>query len=73
LLCVSQAGILATKVENFAHTQIRVTHDLAQAIWRQSTNEILTSLILMGWKGKTITPGRFFGSRHPDSAGNPSC
>lgn len=42
------------------HTQIRVAHDLAQAIL-ETINERHTNLILMGWKGTTLTPGQIFG------------
>jgi len=40
------------------HTQIRVTHDLAQAML-ETINERHIDLILMGWKGNTITPVGF--------------
>jgi len=41
------------------HTQIRVTHDLANTLL-QSIKERHIDLVLMGWKGSTATPGRIF-------------
>ncbi|MBW4494181.1 MAG: chloride channel protein [Oscillatoria princeps RMCB-10] len=43
------------------HTQVRVAHDVAQAIL-ETINERHIDLILMGWKGSTSSPGRIFGS-----------
>ncbi|NEO29864.1 MAG: universal stress protein [Symploca sp. SIO3C6] len=44
------------------HTQIRVSHDTAQAIL-ETINERHINLILMGWKGlPSKNPGRIFGS-----------
>lgn len=42
------------------HTQIRVAHDLASAIL-ETVKQQHIDLILMGWKGRTTTPGRVFG------------
>ncbi|MBW4680951.1 MAG: chloride channel protein [Microcoleus vaginatus WJT46-NPBG5] len=42
------------------HTQVRVAHDVAQAIL-ETIKERHIDLILMGWKGNTSTPGRIFG------------
>ncbi len=42
------------------HTQVRVAHDVAQAIL-ETLKERHIDLILMGWKGMTSTPGRIFG------------
>ncbi|MBO1350894.1 MAG: chloride channel protein [Hormoscilla sp. GUM202] len=42
------------------HTQVRVTHDLAQAIL-EAISERHIDLMLMGWKGSATTPGRIFG------------
>ena len=56
-----QAEVLAKKWQIPLHTQIRVTHDVAQAIL-ETINEQHIDLILMGWKGSTSTPGRIFGS-----------
>ncbi len=42
------------------HTQIRVGHDVSQAIL-ETIKESHIDLILMGWKGTTVTPGRVFG------------
>ena len=43
------------------HTQIRVAHDPAQAML-ETIHERHIDRILMGWEGKTTTPGRVFGS-----------
>ncbi len=56
-----QAEVLARKWKIPIHTQIRVTHDVAQAML-ETISERHIDLILMGWKGNTITPGRIFGS-----------
>ncbi|MEH2325058.1 MAG: chloride channel protein [Nostoc sp.] len=56
-----QAEVLAKKWKIPLHTQIRVTHDVAQAIL-ETINEQHIDLILMGWKGSTSTPGRIFGN-----------
>ena len=41
------------------HTQIRVAHDLSEAIL-QTIQARYIDLMLMGWKGSTTTPGRIF-------------
>jgi CIC family chloride channel protein len=56
-----QAEGLAKKLHIPIHTQIRVAHDIAQAIL-ETTKERYIDLIFMGWKGNTSTPGRIFGS-----------
>ncbi|HLO87943.1 MAG TPA: chloride channel protein [Nostocaceae cyanobacterium] len=56
-----QAETLARKWQIPLHTQIRVAHDVAQAIL-ETINEQHIDLILMGWKGNTSTPGRIFGN-----------
>lgn len=56
-----QAEVLAKKQKIPVHTQIRVSHDIAQAIL-ETIKERHIDLLLMGWKGNTITPGRIFGS-----------
>jgi CIC family chloride channel protein len=56
-----QAEVLAKKWQIPLHTQIRVAHDVAQAIL-ETINERHIDLILMGWKGNTSTPGRIFGT-----------
>lgn len=43
------------------HTQIRVAHDPAQAML-ETLKERHIDLMLMGWEGRTTTPGRVFGS-----------
>lgn len=56
-----QAEALGRKWNIPVHTQIRVAHDVAQAIL-ETINERHIDLLLTGWKGNTITPGRIFGS-----------
>jgi chloride channel protein, CIC family len=56
-----QAEVLVKKWQIPLHTQIRVAHDVAQAIL-ETVNERHIDLILMGWKGNTSTPGRIFGT-----------
>lgn len=56
-----KAEVLAKKWGIPLHTQIRVAHDVAQAIL-ETINERNIDLILMGWKGNTSTPGRIFGN-----------
>lgn len=56
-----QAEVLGRKWQIPIHTQIRVAHDTAQAIL-ETINDRHIDLILMGWKGDTVTPGRIFGS-----------
>ncbi len=56
-----QAKALAKKWHIPIHTQIRVAHDIAQAIL-ETINEQHIDLIFMGWKGNTSTPGRIFGT-----------
>ncbi|ARV61574.1 chloride channel protein [Nostocales cyanobacterium HT-58-2] len=55
------AEALGKKWKIPVHTQIRVTHDVAQAIL-ETIKERHIDLILMGWKGNTSTPGRIFGN-----------
>ncbi|NJO43048.1 MAG: CBS domain-containing protein [Cyanobacteria bacterium RU_5_0] len=43
------------------HTQIRVAHDPAQAML-ETIKERHIDLMLMGWEGRTTTPGRVFGN-----------
>ncbi|MGF1499189.1 MAG: chloride channel protein [Elainellaceae cyanobacterium] len=43
------------------HTQIRVAHDVAQATLEMIKERHIDQMI-MGWRGKTKTPGRVFGS-----------
>ena len=56
-----QAESLGRKWKIPMHTQIRATHDLEQAVL-ETIKERHIDLILMGWKGNTITPGRIFGN-----------
>ena len=55
-----QAESLSRKLQIPLHTEIRVAHDLAQAIV-EIINERRIDLLVMGWKGNTSTPGRIFG------------
>jgi CIC family chloride channel protein len=55
-----QAEFMGKKWKIPVHTQIRVAHDVAQAIL-ETIKDRHIDLILMGWKGNTSTPGRIFG------------
>jgi chloride channel protein, CIC family len=56
-----QAEVLGKKWKIPIHTQIRVAHDVAQAIL-ETINDRHINIMLMGWKGNTDTPGRIFGN-----------
>lgn len=56
-----QAEKLGRDFQIPVHTQIRVSHDIAQAIL-ETIKERHINLIIMGWKGNNSTPGRIFGS-----------
>jgi len=43
------------------HTEVRVAHDVASAIL-EAIKQRHIDLVLMGWEGKTSTPGRIFGN-----------
>jgi CIC family chloride channel protein len=58
---LKHAEALAKKSHIPIHTQIRVAHDVAQAIL-ETIKERHIDLIFMGWKGNTSTPGRIFGT-----------
>ncbi|MBD2005130.1 MULTISPECIES: chloride channel protein [Cyanophyceae] len=55
-----QAEKLGKELNIPIHTQIRVSHDIAQAIL-ETINERHINVLLMGWKGTSITQGRIFG------------
>jgi CIC family chloride channel protein len=55
------AEVLGKRWNISIHTQIRVAHDVSQAIL-ETIKERHIDLILMGWKGSTDTPGRIFGN-----------
>ncbi|MBW4633275.1 MAG: chloride channel protein [Iphinoe sp. HA4291-MV1] len=55
------AEALGKKRKIPVHTQIRVAHDVAQAML-ETIKERHIDLLLMGWKGSTSTPGRIFGN-----------
>jgi chloride channel protein, CIC family len=56
-----QAEVLGKKWKIPIHTQIRVAHDVAQAILETISDRHI-NIMLMGWKGNTDTPGRIFGN-----------
>lgn len=58
---LQQAVRIARSWDVPVHTQVRVTHDVDQAIL-DTIKERHIDLILMGWKGGTLTPGRIFGN-----------
>jgi CIC family chloride channel protein len=58
---LKKAEALAKKLDIPIHTQIRVAHDVAQAIL-ETIKERHIDIIFMGWKGNTSTPGRIFGT-----------
>ena len=55
------AEVLGRKWNIPIHTQIRVSHDVAGAIL-ETIKERHIDLLLIGWKGNTISKGRIFGS-----------
>ncbi len=55
-----QAEQLAKRWQIPLHTQIRVAHDTAQAIL-DTVRDRHIDLLIMGWKGTTVTPGQIFG------------
>ncbi|MEA5574566.1 CBS domain-containing protein, partial [Calothrix sp. UHCC 0171] len=56
-----QTEVLGKKWQIPIHTQIRVAHDVAQAILETISDRHI-DILLMGWKGSTDTPGRIFGN-----------
>ena len=42
------------------HTQLRIAHDVAQAVL-ETINQRHIDVAIMGWRGKTVVPGRVFG------------
>jgi len=56
-----QAESLGQRWQIPVHTQVRVAHDVAAAIL-ETIKERHIDLLLMGWKGNTITPGKIFGN-----------
>ncbi|MEH1870994.1 chloride channel protein [Nostoc sp.] len=56
---LQQAILLGEKSRIPVHTQIRVTHNVAEAIL-EAVKDRHIDLVLMGWKGTTSTPGRVF-------------
>lgn len=58
---LSQAVRLGQDWQIPVHTQVRLAHDVAQAILETIKQQHI-DLTLMGWKGSTATPARVFGS-----------
>lgn len=58
---VAQARRLGHLQGISVHTQIRVAHDIAQAVL-ETIKERRIDVLLMGWQGSTDTPGRIFSS-----------
>ena len=58
---LAMAERIAKDLEIPMHTQVRVAHDVADAIL-ETVKERHISLILIGWKGDTSASGRIFGS-----------
>ncbi|MBD1843583.1 chloride channel protein [Cyanobacteria bacterium FACHB-63] len=58
---LKQAVYLGKQWNISVHTQVRVTHDVAQAIL-ETVKERHIDLMIMGWNGETSTSGRIFGS-----------
>ncbi|HEY9849284.1 MAG TPA: chloride channel protein [Leptolyngbyaceae cyanobacterium] len=56
-----QAEILGRQMGLPVHTQVRVAHDVAQAIL-ETIKQDRIDLIVMGWNGSPSTPGRIFGN-----------
>lgn len=57
---LKRAVHLAEKWQVPIHTQIRVAHNVPQAVL-ETIRDRTIDLLLMGWKGSTSTPGRIFG------------
>jgi CIC family chloride channel protein len=58
---LKKAGRLGKQWQIPVHTQVRVTHDIAQAIL-ETIKERHIDVLIMGWNGETSTPGRIFGN-----------
>ncbi len=58
---LQQAERLGQHLQISVHTQIRVAHDVAQAILETTQNEHI-DLLLMGWHGNKSSPDRIFGN-----------
>lgn len=56
-----QAELLARQLGLPVHTQIRVAHDVAQAILETIEQEHIDAIV-MGWHGETTPAGRIFGN-----------
>ncbi|VXD13811.1 conserved membrane hypothetical protein [Planktothrix serta PCC 8927] len=58
---LQQAERLGQHLQISVHTQIRVSHDVAQAILETTQKEHI-DLLLMGWHGEKSAPDRIFGN-----------
>lgn len=58
---LKKAGRLGKQWNIPVHTQVRVTHDISEAIL-ETIKERHIDLLIMGWNGETSTPGRIFGN-----------
>ncbi len=58
---LAMAERIARDLQIPVHTQVRIAHDVADAIL-ETVKERHISLILMGWRGDTSSAGRIFGS-----------
>ncbi|HBE17194.1 MAG TPA: chloride channel protein [Cyanobacteria bacterium UBA11159] len=56
-----QAEKIGRDLQVPVHTQIRTSHDIAQAIL-ETIKERHINLIIMGWRGNTSNPGMIFGN-----------
>ncbi len=58
---VNQATAIGEKWEISVHTQIRIANRVSHAIL-ETIKERHIDILLIGWKGNTVTPGRLFGN-----------
>ncbi|BAU11754.1 hypothetical protein LEP3755_22570 [Leptolyngbya sp. NIES-3755] len=58
---LKKAAHLGKQWKISVHTQVRVTHEISQAIL-ETIKERHIDVIIMGWNGETSTPGRIFGN-----------
>lgn len=58
---LKKAAHLGKQWDISVHTQVRVTHEISQAIL-ETIRERHIDVIIMGWNGETSTPGRIFGN-----------
>ncbi|MBE9009617.1 chloride channel protein [Pseudanabaenaceae cyanobacterium LEGE 13415] len=58
---LKKAAHLGKQWKISVHTQVRVTHEISQAIL-ETIKERHIDVLIMGWNGETSTPGRIFGN-----------